>query len=424
VISAKFLTEENLERVKRGETFFGQTKIKDKTFASGGFEIQDAGGQQVGAVLCLVDITNQVSFAQKSNYAILSMVIALILMALGTSFFISRLISLPIKKLKDAAVKVGEGNLDTRVKITTKDEIGFLADSFNKMTQHLSASVEKEKELAAATAAAEVEREKTAELNMAYKELKKAQDVIIRAEKLNAVGQLASGIAHEVKNPLGIIFQSIYYLEKELPLKPELSEIMKTIKDNIKRADNIVRGLVDFSRVTKLDMRSENINPVIESAVALVQHKLRLTEIQIVKEMKKDLPKVRIDKSRIEQVFVNIFLNAVYAMPHGGKLFIRSYDIRLDESRNEIARRGEGHFALDETSVCIEIEDTGVGITEENRKKIFTPFFTTKEVGEGTGLGLAVSRNIIVMHKGFIDIKSKEGKGTKITITLKIAEGG
>jgi PAS domain S-box-containing protein len=258
-------------------------------------------------------------------------------------------------------------------------------------------------------------------LQKAYTELKEARIQLIHAEKMEAVGTMASGVAHEVKNPLGIILQGVNYLEKELSLKPEMSEIMNMIKENIERADSIVRSLADFSRVTQLDIKPEDVNSLIEKSLVLTEHKFRLKNIEISKEMEKDLPKVLVDKIKIEQVFVNIFLNAIQAMPNGGKLFTRSYRTRLDKPGDGIGRRNKGHFELNDVVIRIEIEDTGIGISEENLKKIFDPFFTTKDVGKGTGLGLSVSRNIIVMHKGLIEIKSKEGKGTAAIITLKIA---
>jgi len=345
------------------------------------------------------------------------------ILAILLGLFISHSLSAPIVKLRNVVVEIGKGKLDARVKIESKDEIGFLANSFNEMAQKLSASIEKEKELAAATAAADVEHKRALELDRAYKKLKEAQDILIQAEKLNAVGELASGVAHEVKNPLGIILQSIYYLEKALPLEPEVSELIKMMKDNIKRANDIVCDLVDFSRVTQLNIKPEDLNSVIETALVLVQHRLKMKDIEIIKNLKKDLPKIPIDKVRIEQVFVNVFLNAIQAMPDGGKLFIRSYTTQAKDPGKATGRRSEDYFELGETVVRIEVEDTGHGISEENLKRIFNPFFTTKGVSKGVGLGLSVSRNIIITHKGLIEVKSKEGKGTTIIIVLKIAGG-
>lgn len=258
-------------------------------------------------------------------------------------------------------------------------------------------------------------------LKEAYLKLKTAQDQLIQAEKLNAVGQLASGVAHEVKNPLAIVIQSVNYLENSQPA-PEQREILQLIKENIKRADNIIRTLVDFSRVTELNIVPENIVNIVDSSLILVQHRIKHENIEIVKEFEKNLPKVLVDKNKMEQVFVNIFLNAIQAMPKGGKLFIRSYPMELDELKGATGRRGGDFFKIQENAVVVEIEDTGIGIPEDNIKKVFDPFFSTKGPRGGAGLGLAVTRNIITMHKGLIDIESAEGKGTKVAITLKTQE--
>lgn len=251
--------------------------------------------------------------------------------------------------------------------------------------------------------------------------IKEMQDQIIQAEKLNAIGLLASGVAHEVKNPLGIIKQSVEFLEGKMPLADKnISDIFHIIQKNIKRSDNIVRGLIEFSTISVLEKKPEDINSILRSALSLVQYQTKLENIEIAKEMGKDLPRPLVDKNRMEQVFINIFLNAMQAMPKGGRISVRSYLTQLNQSNNGIGNRKEDNFKLGEKAAVIEIEDTGIGIPKENLKKVFDPFFTTKEVGKGTGLGLSVTRNIIALHKGLIEINSKVGEGTKVTITLKL----
>ncbi|MBN2120716.1 MAG: PAS domain S-box protein, partial [Candidatus Omnitrophica bacterium] len=173
----------------------------------------------------------------------------------------------------------------------------------------------------------DITQRKKAEMDLrnAYTQLKQAQDQLIQAEKLNAVGQLASGVAHEVKNPLGIILQGIGYLEKNIPKdKENVSSVLDAIKHNVKRADGIIRGLVDFSRATELTIRPKSINSLLESSLILLEHKLKLSEIKVIKELSPDLPAVPVDIIKIEQVFVNVILNAVQAMSEGGKLYIRT----------------------------------------------------------------------------------------------------
>jgi signal transduction histidine kinase len=261
------------------------------------------------------------------------------------------------------------------------------------------------------------------DLQEAYERLKKSQIQLIQAEKMEAIGRMASGVAHEVKNPLGIIVQGINYLEEELlPTQKNELEILQMLKNNIKRADDIVCALVDFSRATKLNIRPEDINSILENSIMLVQHRARLENIKIIRDLKDDLPKVLADRGKIEQVFINIFLNAIQAMPNGGKLFIRTYQKQLNEIKFRVGRRkiDGDYFEPGETAVVVEIEDTGVGISKENLAKVFDPFFTTKLHKEGTGLGLSVTKNIIDMHRGLIEIESEKGKGTKVILDLKI----
>ncbi|MFH1191465.1 MAG: ATP-binding protein [Candidatus Omnitrophota bacterium] len=282
-----------------------------------------------------------------------------------------------------------------------------------------------EEEAEIAKAEANVERRKAKELEAAYKQLQELQDTLIQSEKFNSIGRLASGVAHEVKNPLGIIMQSAEYLEgKLLPAEKNAPEALRMILDNIKRADNIIRVLLDFSRVSKLEKKPENINSILENSLVLIQHRVTLENIKIIRELGKDLPDVLVDQGKLEQVFINIFLNAIQAMPGGGSLFIRTFSVKLNETRDGVGLRVEDYFKPGEMALVVAIEDTGAGISAENLNKIFDPFFTTKEPGKGTGLGLSVAKNILIMHKGLIEIKSQAGKGAKVIITLKIPEGG
>ena len=263
---------------------------------------------------------------------------------------------------------------------------------------------------------------RAAELEKAYDELKEMQDRLIQSEKLKAIGQLASGVAHEMRNPLGIIMQGVAYLEQIIPTETkEPGETLSIIKESAQRADRIVRSLLDFSRASKLELHPENINFILENSLNLV--KTELKNIEIVREIQRDLPKVLVDKNKLIQVFINLFMNAIHAMPESGKLIIRSLVKQLEETKNNIVDERLGSFfEAGERVVIIEIEDTGTGISEENLKRIFDPFFTTKGPGKGTGLGLSVSQNIIIMHKGLIEVKSQVGKGTRIIITLRIAK--
>ncbi|MCK9573471.1 MAG: ATP-binding protein [Candidatus Omnitrophica bacterium] len=257
------------------------------------------------------------------------------------------------------------------------------------------------------------------ELRAAYEQIKEAQDQLVQAEKLNAIGLLASGVAHEVKNPLGIIIQGINYLQAKFPdSEVDVNSTFSMMMESAKRANGIVNTLLDFSKAKKLELKLEDINAILEGALELVKANIKFEKININIDKNKNIPHIFVDKNRLEQVFVNLIMNAIQAMPKGGKIFIRSYDKNLPESKQGIYGRND-YFKAGERVLVVEITDTGEGIPPAAFKKLFNPFFTTKGLHGGSGIGLYVSRNIIDMHKGLIEIKSTEGKGTKVIIFLR-----
>ncbi len=261
------------------------------------------------------------------------------------------------------------------------------------------------------------------ELRMAYSQLQDAQFQLIQAEKMEVVGRLASGVAHEVKNPLAIILQGVDFLTKKIDTKDKnIHSTLSFIKDATYRADKVIKGLLDFSSVSKLDVRSENLNSIIESTILLIKHYLSKNKIQLIKDFNEKIPKVKIDKNRIDQVFINISMNAAQAMPDGGTLIFRTYTKSISQKDKDVGRRKEDLYKEGETVVIAEIEDTGPGIPEEDLDKIFDPFFTTKRGKGGTGLGLSSVRNIMDLHQGHIDIQNKESGGAKATLMFKIEE--
>ncbi|MBL7069240.1 MAG: HAMP domain-containing protein [Candidatus Omnitrophica bacterium] len=324
----------------------------------------------------------------------------------------------PIETLLAATEKVGKGDLDYEVKVKTDDELGILANSFGKMAKELKSSTVSIERLNR-----EIAERKEAEtaLKEAYDKLKQLQTQLIQADKMKALGVMVSGVAHEVKNPMAIILQGISFLEKLYPEKrKDISDALRRIQNNAKRADEIVRGLIDFSRTAELKVRPDDINSVLSVSLDLVKHRLEEKGIEATLELREDLPKALIDRSKIEQVFINVFFNAIQSMPTGGKLLIRSYQARR---RRRVRRRDRDDSEAGGRPVVIEIEDTGIGIPEEHMDKIFDPFFTTKSPRGGIGLGLSVTKNIIDAHKGLIKIQSEFGKGTRIIITLKTVGG-
>lgn len=258
-----------------------------------------------------------------------------------------------------------------------------------------------------------------ADLKRSNQHLQSTQSQLIQAEKMSAVGQLASGIAHEVKNPLAIILEGITYLEQDLrPDQPQQCKILLLMKEAVARADKIVLGLLNLSRPAPLELTPIAISRIVEDALALVRQQLAVGNIHITNDIPSDLPLVMVDENQMQQALLNLMLNAFQAMPNGGRLMIRSYTKTLTEVGNRVGNRATDVFRLGRRILGCEIEDTGGGIPERLLSKVFDPFFTTKPPGHGTGLGLAITKTIIERHHGLIEIMSQEGRGTTVRILL------
>ena len=192
------------------------------------------------------------------------------------------------------------------------------------------------------------------------------------------------------------------------------------MKEAIYRADTIARGLLEFSASHQLTVSPANLNDLIEETLRLVRHTFTEQRITFVKDLKPGLPAVHVDKNQIQQVFVNLIMNAIHAMPDGGQFKVSTYSRQLTETTHFEGSRKSDRMWVGDVVVVAEFEDTGTGIPEDHLTKIFDPFFTTKPTGVGTGLGLPVSKRIIDLHGGNLDIRNKsESRGVRATITLK-----
>ncbi len=250
------------------------------------------------------------------------------------------------------------------------------------------------------------------EINRAYEQLKLTQQQLVQAGKLAAVGELAAGVAHELNNPIGGILGYAQYALEKLNRRTTLTDqeleslhkYLDYIQQGSQRVKGIVENLLRFSRADSSGFGSLDINKVLENSFAFTQHQLKLSKVEVVKELNLEVPALKGNANQLEQVFTNLIINAGKAMPQGGKLQIKSgYDVKS-------------------STVKVEFADTGCGIPQENLNKIFDPFFTTRKTGEGTGLGLSVSYGIVKNHQGKIEVKSKEGEGTRFVISLPAGE--
>ena len=260
------------------------------------------------------------------------------------------------------------------------------------------------------------------DLQKSHEELKSAQFQLIQAEKMQSMGRLAAGVAHEVKNPLAILGMGIDYLTKNLASPDEnVGVILSDMNEALQRADTIIRGLLDFAVPRALDMQAEDFNDLVDQSLGLVKHEMSLYPITCVRELSSDLPKIWLDKNKLKQVFVNIFTNAIHSMESGGTLTVRTYakSLQPGDVGHDAGSRLAERFRIGDTVVVAETTDTGTGIPEHQLAKIFDPFFTTKPTGKGTGLGLTVTKKIIELHGGTITIRNRPEGGVNVTILFK-----
>lgn len=332
-----------------------------------------------------IDTTNRVIFGF-SIIAVLCVIVLLVILAFSTTR-----ITDPLHKMVLATQQIAKGDLSHKLTITSKDEIGALAVSFNQMTKELKTANEKLIEWG--TTLEKKVQERT-------KELTEMQTHLIQSEKLASLGKLAAGIAHEINNPLGgILIYSHLTLEDIEKDNPQYENLKKIVKETT-RCKDIVKGLLEFARPRDPEMILTDINEIVEKSLSIMERQALFQNISLKKKYAEDLPKIVADSAQLQQVFMNIIINAAEAMDGNGTLSIKT----------TIGEKGE--------SIDIEFTDTGHGIKDEDKKRLFEPFFTTKEVGKGTGLGLAISYGIIRKHNGTIKVTSQEGKGSSFTVVL------
>lgn len=307
------------------------------------------------------------------NLMLVSM--ALIVAGAVVALLISRRLTKPLEQLALGAERIGQGDFDTRVHAKSSDEIGALAVAFNRMASGLQ------------------EREHA---------LIQVQRALVHSEKMAAFGQLGAGIAHEVNNPLaGILGHAQLAIRRLGPENPAKASL-DLIAQETGRCIDIIKNLMRFARQDTPQFQPVNANEAVGAALSIVDHQLSLHGIRIVRELGESLPQVNGDINQLQQVLVNLAINAQQAMAgQRGALSVRT--------------RAVGG------QVLIELQDSGPGISPELQKKIFEPFFTTKAAGHGTGLGLSVSYGIIESHGGRIEVRSSPGHGATFVISLPVA---
>jgi two-component system NtrC family sensor kinase len=340
--------------------------------------------------------------SKETVFAILGISVFLVILTVA---FTIRAVTRPVEDIVRGIQGVKEGKTREKIDIRSKDEIGYLALEFNNMIDRLNEMYEEKNRTLAALEDFNVRleervREATAHLAEANRELKLAQEQMVRAETMAAIGTLSSGISHELSAPLGVILNMAQLLKQDAQDNPSLAKDIEVIEYEANQAIKITRSLLGFSRSARSKMEIANVNDILEDLFKIMEFQPRARSIKLIRELDPDVMPIQAGAGQLRQVFLNVILNAMQAMPDGGRLTVASRNCREPLS--------EG--------VEVEISDTGVGIPADQIKQIFQPFFTTKE--EGTGLGLAITFGIIREHNGRIDVSSAEGKGSTFRIFL------
>lgn len=365
-----------------GMRWVGRAYVVNDWYIAAYDPIRDQNGSVVGMLYVGTLEQPYVDLRVRTSLLFLGITLAAVLAAVAVSYVFSRHLYKPVHGLVEASRRVAAGDLETKVPVTSSDEIGQLASAFNAMAAALKSRDDQLKEF--------------------------TRRKVMESERLAVIGQLAADVAHELNNPLqGIMTYSYLMLERMPPDDQQRSSVEK-IASEATRCASIIRGLLDFSRPRKPQMRLTPLSTTIDDCLSLVEDRVVFQNIEVVRDYEADLPAVVMDPAQMQEVFINLIMNAAEAMDGVGRLTV--------STRGDVARG----------VVQASVRDTGHGISAENMARIFDPYFTTKEVGHGTGLGLAISFGIVHEHGGTITVESQEGKGTTFTVELpvNVPQGG
>jgi two-component system NtrC family sensor kinase len=361
----------------KGERWTDRAFVVSDWYITAYEPIEDIFGNRVGMLYVGVLEEQYVDIRNKTFSILVIITVAGMVLAIGLGYVLADKIMNPVHRLIKASEQVSEGDLTPDIGTVSKDEIGVLQKTFLNMLAAMGRR----------TAAAESQ--------------------ILQSEKQASVGRLAAGVAHEINNPLTGVLTYTHMLLRRKDLPDDIRADLEVIVDSTERVRSIVKGLLEFSRQTKLTPEPTQVNHLISSTISLVENQALVKGVSIKFDPGENLPMVVLDRGQFQSVLLNMIINALDATEPGDTVTLYT---ATDLSASDSGRKG----------IEITIADTGSGIPPENLDKLFDPFFTTKEVGKGTGLGLSVSLGIVQRHGGTIRVQSEEGKGTRFFVWLPI----
>ena len=390
-IGTQVSREVNEAVLERGGRWTSRAFVVNDWYITAYEPIRNYSAQVIG--ILYVGLLEKPYRATRNNVVLAFFGVALagfILIVLASNLITKSMMS-PLQQMVNAMKRITAGDLNQEVRTEAKDELGYLASSFNTMLESIRI-MKAELEGWAKTLEHKV-KERT-------DELAEMQSKMAQAEKLASLGKLAAGVAHEINNPLGGILTCSSLVLEDLPEddpgRPDLEEIVKQAT----RCRGIVKGLLEFARQAETKVSLINLNKVLEETLGILERQALFININTVRRLDPYLPHVLADPSQMQQVFMNVIVNAAEAMMEEGMLTLDSW------------------ASPDRNTVYVKISDTGCGIPEESINNIFDPFYTTKQTGRGTGLGLSVAYGIVERHGGRLWAESKVGDGTSFTISI------
>lgn len=367
---------------------------KKTSIFSYAFPLRDKKGKIIGGVAILQQMSFVEEEIKKAKWTIFITIVVLISGTVVLVLLITRKwITLPISQLMDGIKEMAKGQLNTRIDMKKGGEISELGQAFNQMAVDLKKA--QEKMIQEAETKLELERN------------------LRQSEKLATIGQLASELAHEIGTPLNIISGRVELTQRRLEDKETTQKNLDIIAKQTEKITKIIQQLLGFVRKKRPEQTPLNTVAVLESTLDFLDQKIEKQKVQVLKNFMGNLPAVKGDADQLQQVFLNLILNALQAMPEGGSLHLSVASKRI--SRESLEDRQRQYIEM-------HVEDTGVGMEKEVMENIFNPFFTTKTNEKGTGLGLTVSQGIIQDHDGWIEVESEVGKGSLFKIYLPSIE--
>src|SRR2546426_357372 len=376
--------------LERGTPSENHSRLGDQLVLTFIVPLLDPKGQILGALQLLQLESYIEEDARASRNSIATLTALMILVTTGIMFLVTRWsVERPVADLARSFREVGSGDLRARVPVRRGNEFGLLAQEFNGMCERLE--------------------ESQRSLLNAQEERRHMEARLRHAERLAAIGRLASGLAHEIGTPLNVIGGRAERLMRSLPDGAPAARSLRVISSQIDRIARIVRDMLDFARMREPRLTSTGVAPVLGKVLDFMSHRFEEGRVHLDTELSDAPATVTADPDQLHQVFLNLCTNALDAMPDGGTL-------RVAASRVE--KRPPENNSGTQPCVAVTFEDTGTGIAPENLDHVFDPFFTTKGIGRDSGLGLSVSYGIVREHGGWIDIESEPGRGTRLTVYL------